>query len=193
MYRIAAAGDINVFSPASLAGYVATAIVTVIGFLITVLILKKLLYKPLMTMVKKRQDKADTLLEEAAQKAAAADGRQKEIETEADAIIKQATERSLALKNEGEQTAASIVAKAKEEAEAIRAKAQADDRQRRAEAEEQVYHQAVDLAMLAVGNFLTAENRERQLGEYEEVRSILSDLVKAEQEQLKEPSRKHEE
>ncbi len=186
MYRIAGAGDINVFSPASLAGYVATAIGTVIGFLITVLILKKLLYKPLLAMIERRQQKATSLLTEASDRAAAAAADREQVKTEVETRLNEAGAQAASIKKRGEQEAAALVKEAQSQAAAIRAKAETERQQRLAADEKRIYHQAVDLAMAAVTRYLADQGN--RTAEYEQVNLILSDLVRAEQNQQKEES-----
>lgn len=128
MNPIVATESVNVFSADRVAGYAATAVLTLLGLVITVLILKKLLYKPILKVIHDRQSKVDALLQDAESRQAAIKSQTERLQEEADeaktaagALLKSAREQADAQRE-------AILSDARREATAILAKADATGR-----------------------------------------------------------------
>ncbi len=150
MYDFIAEKAIDFTSPEVLAGYLATGILAVIGLLITVFVLKKILYKPLQKVINERQHEVDASL-------SAHEEREKVIRERETALAEQEQKQSEILEEQRtqaiqhvEQERMRILADAEEQANAKLAEAKLEIEQNRIREEERLYRQAVDLAVTAI-------------------------------------------
>lgn len=139
-----------------------TIIIQLINLGIQIVIFKKLLYKPVMNILKKRQGLVDQPLKEAEEAKKQALSMKEEYETnlskaseEADRIVKEA---SAAATKKSEK----IVSDAREEAASLKAQAQLDiaAQQKRAinDAKDQIGSMAMDIASKVVGREITEKD-----------------------------------
>lgn len=179
MNPIVATESVNVFSADRVAGYAATAVLTLLGLVITVLILKKLLYKPILKVIHDRQSKVDALLQDAESRQAAIKSQTERLQEEADeaktaagALLKSAREQADAQRE-------AILSDAKREAAAILAKAERDRAQMLASDETRIYNEAVNIAVQAVGHFVMQGDASQDA--WSGVREMLAGFVADEQ------------
>ncbi|HHX37190.1 MAG TPA: hypothetical protein GX717_04325 [Clostridiaceae bacterium] len=149
----------NVFSPENMAGYFATAIVTIIGFIITVVILKKLLYKPVLKVVHKRQAQVEEQLKQAQEVSDAVEGREKQVQAQMDEAKEKVRLLLATAQKQAEQQKQTIVAEAEAEAERIIERSNKEAARRRDLEDELIYTEAVKLAVATVKKYIVAEVR----------------------------------
>ena len=136
-----------------------TAAFTLLNTVALFLVMKKLLFKPVMKMIEDRQQEVDTMYADAEQArenalAMETDYRQKlsQAEQTGERLVKEATARGQARQEE-------ILRQANEEADAIRAKAEADIAREKKkalnDAKDELADLAVDIAGKVVGRSLT--------------------------------------
>lgn len=179
MLTIMATGELDVFSPDSIAGYLSTAVVTIIGLVITVFILKKLLYKPILGVMNERQNSVQTMLADAERRHAEAVEEQRKLDeamaqarTEAAELLKQA-------KIQADRRRDTILSDAKVEAQSILDKAEQDRDLMLHQDKERIYNEAVNLAVAAVGNM--AAQRYTGEDEWQGMREALAEFVEEKQ------------
>lgn len=137
-------------SPEVLGGYVATAIVAVVGLLLTVLVLKRVLYKPLQKMMADRQEEIEGAVRDNQEEARALKDRQEALEArEADQRETLARTREEA-EAAFEKQAEAILQAARLQAGDIVAGAERQAEEKRQKADDLLYRQAVDLAIDAL-------------------------------------------
>lgn len=147
-------------------------IVSACNLLIIFLIIKKFLYKPVMKIMKEREDQiqsqyddADKARKEAEESRAIYSERVRHAEEEAEQIIQKANEDAKKLSGE-------IVSEAGQQAEAIRKKAQSDiEREKekaRAELKKEIADISVDIAGKVVGREIDANDHKRFIDEFVE-------------------------
>lgn len=172
-------GKVDVFSPDAIAGYFSTAIVTIIGLLITVFILKKLLYKPILKVIHDRQNKVDDLLKDAEDRHRSSVEEQQRLDQAMSSAKDEASAFMTSAKTQAENQRDAIIADAKAEANAILAKAERERQAMIASDEERIYNEAVNIAVQAIGHFASESYTGEQ--EWKKVKSVISDYVKQEQ------------
>ncbi len=175
MIKLMATGELNVFSPSSISGYVATAILTIVGFLITVFILKLLLYKPLLKMIHTRQDKMNTLIQETEQQHSAAIEKQKQLDAALIDAQKSAGDLLAKAREQALRQQETILDDAKLAAKQMIEKAQQEREQLLQEDKARIYSEAVNLAVQAVGSM--AAQRYTTDEEWQKMRAVLTDYV----------------
>lgn len=147
-----------------------TIFVSACNLLIIYLIIKKVFYKPVMKIMKEREDQikeqysmADKAKKEADESKAIYSERVKHAEEEADEIVKKAHEEARRLSGE-------IVSDADKKAAAIKAKAQSDIERERAKAHSELKKEiadiSVDIAEKVVGRELDKKDHERFIDEF---------------------------
>ncbi len=134
-------------SPEVLGGYVATALVAVVGLLLTVIILKKILFKPLQKMMTDRQDEIDQAFERNESEALAIQQRLDDLE--AREARQKADLEDMRLQAEAQVQAQEeeILQEARDRAQALVAEADRQIQQKQKQMDDQIYTQAVDLAV----------------------------------------------
>lgn len=150
--------SIPIFSPDSVAGYISTVIVAAIGFLLTVFILKKLLYTPILKALHARQRTIDEQFREAERVRSEAEEGKKKLEASVAESETQAAKLLQSSKEQAEQQMGETLAEARREAEQILDNARRESERMRKEADERIYREAVDLAMKVVESYLAGES-----------------------------------
>ena len=164
MIYVIAEKAVDFTSPEVLAGYVATAIVAIVGLLLTIFILKKVLFKPLKNIMHERQREIDEAVEK--------NKRDQEALEERELAMRQQEEAQQALFNEErltlEQSLASqktrVLADADREAQKILDDAERALLDRQKNETERLYREAVELAVATMSRLydrvLTMEEEE---------------------------------
>ena len=139
-------------SPEFIAGSLATAIVAVTGLLLTIFILKKILFKPLQKIMTDRQREIDETVERQTEQAAKLHEREEAIE-EYERRQQEAFEERRNLEDkEVKAKEEKILSDAKASAEELLAEADRQITFKRLHEEERLYRQAVDLAVAAMSS-----------------------------------------
>ncbi len=170
--------SIDLFSPENLAGYVATAVVAILGFLITWFILKKLLFKPMKNLadqradvVKQGLDEVEQLKQAALARAAELDTREKEIE------LKYAEKMAEASKNAQAQYD-KIVGAARTQAEQIVAKAEKTASLIRSEEEQVVAEKSAALSFELISALMKSqEHMDAGPAKEDELKAMVSRML----------------
>ncbi len=147
-----------------------TIIFQICNLFLIVLILKKVLFKPVMNMLKARQDEVDGIYADADQARDEAnrlketyDERMQQARSEADALVKNAT---ITAQKRGDE----IVESAKDEAAHLRRKAEDDIQQQKRKAFQEVKTQLADMAMdiaeKMVGRELSASDNDQLVEDF---------------------------
>lgn len=169
--------NIDLFSAESIAGYIATAITTLIGFFLTVFILKKILYRPLLKVMDQRKREVEVAFEEIEEGKEENARIARENQDKALAMRQEAAEVLSMARTQAENQAESILEEARNKSSVLIEKTQRDLARMKEQEEELVYKKAVDLALVAVGHFASNQfNTEEALGS---VRETVKDLVSA--------------
>ncbi|HZK29536.1 MAG TPA: hypothetical protein VFD19_04895 [Clostridia bacterium] len=147
MIGVIAEKAVDFTSPEVLAGYLATAIIAVTGLLLTVFILKKVLFKPLGKIIGDRQREIDETVNRQDEQA----GKLRERE---DVLVEQERRQKEALEERRvleemkiKEKEEKIMADAKASAKELLAQAGRQIEQERCHEEERIYKQAVELAV----------------------------------------------
>ena len=151
---IALEEDSSLFSADQLGGYAVTALFTVINVFITYLIIKKLLFKPIIGIMKNRQDQINNSLEEAEK---AAQEAKKHEEDSKKAIEDARIEASEIIENSrenAEKQAEIIKEKANDDASGILSRAESDSKRMKKVALEEMKDQISDLAVVISGKVI---------------------------------------
>lgn len=153
------------FTPEALAGYVVTAVLTILDVLVAYLILKRFLFKPAIGFMRKREEAVRTQL-------AAAKQREEEAEVQLHAAaqtVETAKRDASALVSDARQAAQnkadSILAQAKEEAAEIVAKGNVENDRMRVSLLEGMRSEVADLSVRIASRVIRQymdENRQRE-------------------------------
>ncbi|MDD4096275.1 MAG: F0F1 ATP synthase subunit B [Oscillospiraceae bacterium] len=137
----------NPFDPDQMAGYTATAIMTVISLLVAYLILKRFVFKPIIKLLDKRRESVENELKEAEDKVAQANEKFAQAEkmilearAEASDILSEA-------RSQAQKQSMMIISEAKEEAVAIRERAESDATRMHRSIVEHMRDEVADLAV----------------------------------------------
>lgn len=134
-------------SPEVLGGYVATALVALVGLLLTVIILKKILFKPLQKMMTDRQDEIDQAFERNESAAQAIQQRLEDLEAREARQKADLDDMRLQAEAEVQAREKEILQGAQDRAQALVAEADRQIQQKQKQMDDQIYRQAVDLAV----------------------------------------------
>ena len=164
----------NLFSEEAIAGYLATAIITVIGLLVTYFVLKKVLFKPILQVMDQRRTEVDQMFAEAE----SMQNRANQAKTDAEALLDDAKVKAANIVEEAGVQAVQqkqvILDEAKEEAAEILNRAHHEEKYLSQQREEELQREAVGIAMTALGRLLTTQ--QNTSSELKQVETIVSDL-----------------
>ena len=151
----------SLLGPEEMGGYAATAVFVIINVLVAYIVIKKLIFKPIIKIIKKREEQIKTQVEEASQsnkeaKEYAEQSKQSidEARVQASAIIDEA-------KDNANKQAEVIISNANEEAAEIIARAERDAKGMKKAALDEMKDQISDLAVVIssriLGDVLSAD------------------------------------
>lgn len=154
MFGVTLEKAVDFTSPEVLGGYAATALVAVIGLLLTVFILKKVLFKPVQKMLHDRQREVDESLENRLREEEELRAREERIQE----LERTRAEEEKEKRSRLEEELRLLEEEKTQEAEAL-AKSRIEEADRLIEAkrkseEDRVYRQAVDLAVDAMSRLM---------------------------------------
>ncbi len=171
--------SVNLFSPENLAGYAATAIVAILGFLITWFILKKLLFKPMKKVADQRAevvanglDEVDKLKQEAADYKVELDTREKQIELDYTEKMAEASKNAQAQYDK-------IVGSARTQADQIVAKAEKTAELMKQDEEQLVADKSAALSFELISALM--KNQEQNDTKEDELKSMVSRMLEKEE------------
>ncbi|MCR4689362.1 MAG: F0F1 ATP synthase subunit B [Saccharofermentans sp.] len=160
-----AATESSLFSPDQFAGYAVTAVFTVINVLIAYIFIKKLLFKPILKMMKNRQAVLDGELDAATKSKEEADA----VVAQSKETIDEARRQAAAIMEEARENASKqsdmIIKAANEEANEITARAEEDVLRIRRVALEEMKDDITDLAVKIAQKVIGDSIPETQLRE----------------------------
>lgn len=157
MINVIAEKSVDFTSPEVLAGYAATAIVAIVGLLLTIFILKKVLFKPLKKIMDERQREIDEAVEQnnrQSEALAERESKMKQLEDEQQEALDQ---KRRELETRLAQKEAEILARAEEEAQTKLTEADRQIEHKQKSEEERLYQEAVDLAISAMSQLYDRE------------------------------------
>ena len=157
MINVIAEKSVDFTSPEVLAGYAATAIVAIVGLLLTIFILKKVLFKPLKKIMDERQREIDEAVEQnnrQSEALAERESKMKQLEDEQQAALDQ---KRRELEAQFAQKEAEILARAEKEAQTKLNEADRQIEHKQKGEAERLYQEAVDLAISAMRHLYDRE------------------------------------
>jgi len=116
----------NPFSPDQMAGYTATAILVIISLLVSYLILRRFVFKPILKLLDKRRESVENELREAEEKTAQANEKFKQAEKKILEARAEAADILAEARSQAQKQSMMIISEAKEEAASIRERAEND-------------------------------------------------------------------
>ncbi len=175
-----AAEEPGLFAPEQLAGYLVTFIIVIFNVVVAYLLIKFVLFKPIMGIISKRQALIDQSVEDAKKVAEEAKNSSDESRKTIDSARLQAAEILENSKVNAEKQNEIIIAKANEEADAIISRAENDAKRIKKAALEDMKDEISDLAVVIASKILgdiVAEDKLKSLStKYTE--EVLEDEVK---------------
>lgn len=157
MINVIAEKSVDFTSPEVLAGYAATAIVAVVGLLLTIFILKKVLFKPLKKIMDERQREIDEAVEQNNRQSEALAERESKMKRLEDEQQEALDQKRRELETRLAQKEAEILARAEEEAQTKLTEADRQIEHKQKSEEERLYQEAVDLAISAMSQLYDRE------------------------------------
>jgi len=156
------------FEPEAVAGYAVTAIFTVINLLITYLILKQFLFKPILNILRKRKAEVESELNQAEQKLSDADARLHKASERMDSSVHEAAAIVANARTQAEAQSEAIVTEAKQEAATLLTRADAEIARMRVtmlnEVRDEVADLSVAIASKVIGQVMD-EKKQREMVE----------------------------
>lgn len=147
MIRFIAEKAVDLSSPEVVAGYIATAIIAVVGLLLTVFVLKKILYKPLGKMIRDRQHEVDHVFEEQEEREQILDEREQKLDEREKEQRVTLDQRRRDAEADLQKREDEVMADAREKANMRLAEANRMIEQQKKKEDERVHRRAVHLAV----------------------------------------------
>lgn len=158
---------IDLFSPENLAGYLATAVVAILGFLITWFLLKKLLYKPLMKVSDARTQMVQAGLKANQDEEARLEELEKSLEERRQSYLAEEAEHKKEAEEQIEVEREDMLREAKAKADNITSKAEKNAqrllREQEAKYQSDVVELSVKLLAVILQNEEAAENKQEEI------------------------------
>ena len=168
----------NLLGPEQMAGYAVTAIFVIIGLITSYLILKRFLFKPVITVINKRRETVLAELTEASEKSIQAQTLMENAQTRIDASKEEASDIIMQARIQAEKQAESIVEKAKKDADEVIQKAERETKHTHDvmldQMRDEISDLAVSVATKVIGSVID-ESRQKKLSE-----KILDETLNAE-------------
>lgn len=149
----AADTGLDLFSAENLAGFVATAVVTVIGLLITVVILRLLLYKPILKVIEARRAKLQAEAEKSAALQSEAAAKEKTWNDKLANLDDELAEKRSRTLSEAHNKAEKIIREAREEAKQLQIAAESRAVLQHSMDKKKIHDEAVQLTVEALKRF----------------------------------------
>ena len=172
------AEESSLLSPDQLGHYLATALVTILTLLVTYLILKAVLFKPLIKVIKKRSETIGGKLTSAEEKEKQAEEKLEEATKKLDASHEEAIQIIADARSQAEKQSETIVETAKKEAQDIRDRAEEDAKRTRKAVLEEMKVEVADLAVSIAARVLS--NTEGKPSDSELREKVQQELASAE-------------
>lgn len=158
------------FTPEALASYVVTAIFTIVNLLITYLVLKRFLFKPILNLLQKRRQTVSDQLSQAEEKLNKANAKQNEAEAKIEEATRQAANILAEAKSQAEKQREEMLQEAYRTAAGIIVRAESErDRMRLSmfnEIRDEVTDLAVAIASKVIGQTLDSQRQRELIEQY---------------------------
>ena len=158
----------SLIGPEQVAGYAVTAIFVIIGLLVSYVVLKKFLFKPIFAIIHKRQEKVLAELTDASEKNAQAQAYLDEAQAAIDGSKTEASDIIVQARVQADKQAKSIVEKARNEASETMKKAERDAKHTHDamldQMRDEISDLAVSIATKVIGSVID-ENKQKELSE----------------------------
>ena len=151
-----------------------SVIIQLISTGILVVILSKLLYKPVTDFLQKRRERIENNLSEASQKLADADSLKAEYEIKLSEIEKEKATILEEARSRGKQNEVQIIEEAKKEAEAIKNRAMLDIQREQEKVKEDIRLQIIEVSSLIASKFISENINEAEQNKL--VDQVIADL-----------------
>ncbi|MBQ0012537.1 MAG: F0F1 ATP synthase subunit B [Clostridiales bacterium] len=148
----------SLLSPEQFAHYLVTGLVTIVNLLIAYIILKKFLFKPLMNVMKKRQEAIGSELSSAEEKEKQASEKLVEATSRLDASHEEAMQIIAEARTQAEKQSETIIETARKEAQDIRDRAEEDAKHTKKAMLEEMKDEVADLAVSIAGRVLSTSD-----------------------------------
>jgi F-type H+-transporting ATPase subunit b len=153
----------SLLSPDQLAHYLVTALVTMVNVLVAYIILKKLLFKPLIKVMNARKESIGAQVSSAEEKEKQAAEKLDEATKRVDASHEEAIQIIADARSQAEKQSETIIETAKKEAQDIRDRAEEDAKRTRQAMLEEMKDEVADLAVSIAGHVLGEGSNEADL------------------------------
>ena len=148
----------SLLSPEQFAHYLVTGLVTIVNLLIAYIILKEFLFKPLMNVMKKRQEAIGSELSSAEEKEKQASEKLVEATSRLDASHEEAMQIIAEARTQAEKQSETIIETARKEAQDIRDRAEEDAKHTKKAMLEEMKDEVADLAVSIAGRVLSTSD-----------------------------------
>ncbi len=163
-----AESESSLLSPDQMAHYAVTALVTIVNLLVAYFILKLVLFKPLIKVIKKRQEGITAQVENAEKQEKAANEKFEEATKRIDASHEEALQIIADARSQAEKQSQTIIETAKKEAQEIRDRAEEDAKRTRKAMLEEMKDEVADLAVSIAGHVLGSDGDAKKESELRE-------------------------
>lgn len=153
--EIEAEAEASLLSPEQIAHYLVTGLVTIVNLLVAYLILKKFLFKPLMKVMKNRQEAIGKELTDAQDMQKQASEKLTEANNRVDASHEEAMQIIAEARTQAEKQSETIIETARKEAQDIRDRAEEDAKHTKKAMLEEMKDEVADLAVSIAGRVLS--------------------------------------
>lgn len=160
LFRLAeeAEEESSLLSPDQMAHYAVTALWTIINVLVAYIILKLVLFKPMIKLIKKRKEAITQEVSGAEEKEKQASEKLEEATKKLDASHEEAMQIIADARTQAEKQSETIIETAKKEAQEIRDRAEEDAKRTRKAMMEEMKDEVADLAVSIAGRILSGNN-----------------------------------
>ncbi len=145
----------SLLSPEQFAHYLVTGLVTIVNLLVAYIILKKFLFKPLMNVMKKRQEAIGNELTSAEEKEKQAEEKLSEANGRLEASHEEAMQIIAEARTQADKQSETIIETARKEAQEIRDRAEEDAKHTKKAMLEEMKDEVADLAVSIAGRVLS--------------------------------------
>lgn len=163
-----AESESSLLSPDQMAHYAVTALVTIVNVLVAYIILKKVLFKPLIKVINKRKESIAAQVENAEKQEKEANEKFDEASKRIDASHEEAMQIIADARAQAEKQSETIIETAKKEAQEIRERAEEDAKRTRKAMLEEMKDEVADLAVSIAGHVIGTMGDEKKESELRE-------------------------